>query len=88
MSLIDTLTLGEVEIAERIGKASISSLGDDAQPKGLIMAGLAYVLRRRDEPAFTVEQAKAMTMKEVSLLMRVDDDEDPTTTPDGSPLGD
>jgi hypothetical protein len=76
MSVLGQLTLAEVEMIEKLGKASITSLGDENKPKGAIFAAIAYVVQRKTDQGFTLEQAREMTMEQVNNLMGVSGDGD------------
>lgn len=74
---ISTLTLGEVAKIEDLAGLPISAIADDDKPKGLALAALAYVVKRRTgTPDFTWNQAQALTFSEVNDLLGLDEDED------------
>jgi len=57
---IDDLTIGEVvEIEARTGQP-LDALGQADQPKGLLMQSLAFIIKRRDNPDYTWEEAGAL----------------------------
>ena len=57
---INDLTIAEVvEIEERTG-LPLDALGQADKPKGKMLQALAYIVKRRDNPDFTWEQAGAM----------------------------
>lgn len=73
---LSNLTLGEISFIEDLSGMSISSIGDDAAPKGKALAALATVAKRRSgEPTFTFNQALALGMGEVNALLGLGDDE-------------
>ena len=54
---INELTIAEVvEIEERTG-LPLDALGQSDRPKGKMLQALAYIVKRRDDPEFTWEQA-------------------------------
>ena len=54
---INDLTIGEiVEIEERTG-LPLDALGQADKPKGRMLQALAYIVKRREDPEFTWEQA-------------------------------
>ena len=73
---VNSLVLGEVAKVEELSGLSIGRLGEDEAPKGLMMAALAFVWKRRSEPAFTWNQALALTLDEANAILGIEDDED------------
>ena len=70
---VSELTIGEiVEIEERTG-LPLDALGQADKPKGKILAAIAYVVKRRDNPDFTWEDALAI--KITTTADKVDPDE-------------
>ena len=71
---ISDLTFAEVvEIEERTGMP-LDALGQDDKPKGKMLHALAYVVRRRENPDFTWEEAGAL--KITTSSEKVDPTED------------
>lgn len=67
---ISTLTLGEVAKIEDLSGLPISALSDEEKPKGLALAALAMIVKRRTgEPAFSWNAAQALTFDEVGELL-------------------
>jgi len=57
---INDLTIAEVvEIEERTG-LPLDALGQADKPKGKMLQALAYIVKRRENPDFTWEQAGAL----------------------------
>ncbi|NQW90282.1 hypothetical protein HQQ88_08240 [Curtobacterium sp. VKM Ac-2861] len=85
---LETLTLGEVAKVEEISRMSIGSIADEEKPKGRALAALAYVIKRREVPAYSFDQALNLPLGEAEALLGVSDDEehaeDPTA-PESSP---
>lgn len=91
---INKLTLGEVAKVEELSGLSISSIGDDDKPKGLALAALAFVAKRREDPKFSWNDALLLTFDEAGALLGINADdaeadaegeaEDPTS-PGSSP---
>lgn len=54
---MDHLTVEEIEDIEEIIDAPIDSLQDPTKRKGKLLRAIVYVLSRRDNPEFTLEQA-------------------------------
>jgi hypothetical protein len=70
---VEDLTLGEVEEVENYAGLPLASLADDNAPKGKLMVALAWIMKRKQEPSFTLHQAKQMTSKELNDLLGADD---------------
>jgi hypothetical protein len=71
---INTLTLGEVAKVEELSGLSFSAIADDQKPKGLALAALAFVAKRRSEPKFTWNEAQQLTMADLSDLISMGDE--------------
>jgi len=54
---IDSLTLDEIEIIEDLIDAPLDSLGKPGAKKARLLKAMAYVIKRRDNPDFTLEDA-------------------------------
>jgi hypothetical protein len=61
---IDSLTLGEVAKVESLSGLSISQIAEDEKPKGLALAALVFVFKRREDPEFTWNKAQDVTVTE------------------------
>lgn len=72
------MTLGEIEQVETIGRAPISALEDPKAPKGRLMSALALVMMRRDNPAAKLEDAQALSQREVLEMFKGSPGVDPT----------
>jgi len=71
---IKNLTMGEVAKIEELSGLPLASLSDDNKPKGKLMAALAFVIKRREDPKFTLEMANNLTMAEITSLIGGDDE--------------
>jgi hypothetical protein len=60
---LDHLTVGEIEDIEELSGLSIDAFGKDGVPKGKAMRALGFVIRRREDPEFTWEQARDLKIK-------------------------
>ncbi len=78
---INKLTLGEVAKIEELSGQPITAIGDDDKPKGLALAALAFVAKRREQlgagekPSFTWNAAQELTFDEANALLGVGGDE-------------
>jgi hypothetical protein len=73
---VNELTLGDVAEVEDLSGQPLASLSDTKAPKGKLMVALAYIIKRKQDPKFTLEHAKKLTMEEIEGLF----DENPTKT--------
>jgi|13_taG_2_1085334.scaffolds.fasta_scaffold127592_2 hypothetical protein len=53
----DDLTIGEIEEIEELTGRSIQSIQDPEAPMGSTLRVLAYIIKRRDNPEFSLEDA-------------------------------
>ena len=71
----EDITLGEIAEIEDYAKMSFTEIGDDVPGVYRLRIGLAWIIKRRTDLAFTVKQAEALTAKELGILFGdVDDD--------------
>ena len=54
---INDLTIAEVVLIEELTGLPLDALGQADKPKGKMMQALAFISKKRDDPAFTWEQA-------------------------------
>ena len=72
---LEDLTLGDVEEVEKYAGQPLASLADTTANKGRLMTALACVIKRKEDPKFSMEQAKQLPMSEITELLN---QEDPT----------
>ena len=60
----ESLTLEEVEQIELIAGTSIDQLMDAGAPKGKALKAIIFIIKRREDPSFTLEQAGKIPLKE------------------------
>ena len=73
---VNELTLGEVEEVETYAGLPLGALADPNASKGKLMVALAWIIKRKADPSFTLHEAKKLTMEDINSLL-VDDDDDP-----------
>lgn len=73
---IQRLTLGEVAKIEELSGQSIASIGEEDKPKGLALAALAFVTKRREDPAFKWNDALELTFTQASDIVGLSEDEE------------
>jgi hypothetical protein len=72
---INSLTLGEVAKVEELSGLPFAAIADEERPKGLALAALAFVAKRRSDPKFTWNDAQGLTMVDFGSLISMGDDE-------------
>jgi hypothetical protein len=65
---IDTLTLGDIEDIENYAGLSFSDIGEDKPGVSKLRTALVWVLKRKANPEFTIEEARNMTPDELSAI--------------------
>jgi hypothetical protein len=64
----ESLTLNEVEQIELITGNSIDQILDAGQAKGKAMKAIIFIMKKRIDPNFTLEQAGSISMSEANAL--------------------
>lgn len=64
----DQLTLDEVETIENLAGVAIDKIVNDGMPKGKNLKAIMFVLKRRENPDFKLEDAGKFTVAEVTAL--------------------
>ena len=80
-ALVQDLTLGEVEQIESITGLPISHAIAKGGMTGTAVLAVAYVLERRKNPAYTLEQARALRFADVDLAKASSNGTPPDPTP-------
>lgn len=70
----ESLTLNEVETIELITGSSIDQLLDAGQAKGKAMKAIIFIMKKRTDPNFTLEQAGNLSMTEANSLFAGEND--------------
>lgn len=70
------LTLGEIAAVENLSGVAIDAIEDAGTPKGKALAALAFVIKKRENPDFTFENALDLDLEEAMALIG-DNDVDP-----------
>ena len=80
---INRLTLGEVAKIEELSGMPISEIGNDDKPKGLALAALAFVAKRRQDPKFSWNDAQGLTFDEANDILGLRSADDQEEDADG-----
>lgn len=70
----ESMTLREVETIENLTGLAIDKLVEDGTPKGKNLTALIFVLGKRNDPAFTIDQAADYTLKDAMAMFGGDQD--------------
>lgn len=70
----ESLTLNEVEQIELITGNSIDQLLDAGQAKGKAMKAIIFIMKKRTNPDFTLEEAGQISMTEANSLFAGESD--------------
>ena len=70
----ESLTLNEVEQIELITGSSIDQLMDAGQAKGKAMKAIIFIMKKRTDPNFTLDQAGNLSMTEANALFAGEND--------------
>ena len=65
---IDTLTLGDIEDIENYAGLSFSDIGEDKPGVSKLRTALVWVLKRKADSSFTIEDARKITPDELSKI--------------------
>ena len=69
----ENITLGEIAEIEDYANMSFSEIGDDKPGVFRLRIGLAWVMKRRVDPSFTIKQAEALTPTDLTDLFGSDE---------------
>ena len=75
MKLFDfeSLTLEEVELIENLTNSSIDEAFTNGKPKGKALSAFVWVVLKRDNPSYKMEDAKKLSLKEALSMIKGDD---------------
>ena len=68
----ESLTLEEVEIIENLTGASIDDAFANGKPKGKALKVFIWIMKKRSNPSFTIEEASKYSLKDALLLIKGD----------------
>lgn len=72
---VNDLTISEMEEIEDATGMPFGDILDPEKPRSGLLKHLAFVLKRKEDPNFTLAQAGQMKMEEITDLLTGDDDE-------------
>lgn len=80
MSMIDTLTAGEMAIAEQKSGMAITSLENPNAPKVALLTALAWVVMKRENPKTKYEDAQGKNLTELMDILGLSDEDEENPT--------
>jgi hypothetical protein len=69
----ESLTLEEVELIENLTNSSIDEAFSDGKPKGKALSAFVWVVLKRDNPNYKMEDAKKISLKEALSMIKGDE---------------
>jgi hypothetical protein len=69
----ESLTLEEVELIENLTNSSIDEAFENGKPKGKALSAFVWVVLKRDNPSYKMEDAKKLSLKEALDMIKGDD---------------
>ena len=69
----ESLTLEEVELIENLTNTSIDEAFGDGKPKGKALSAFVWVVQKRTNPNYKMEDAKKLSLKEALSMIQGDE---------------
>lgn len=69
----ESLTLEEVELIENLTNSSIDEAFGDGKPKGKALSAFVWVVEKRTNPSYKMEDAKKLSLKEALSMIQGDE---------------
>ena len=66
---INALDMEELDFVETISGCSLDELETPGRPKGLFLAGVAMVAKRRSQPELSWSKARAVNMNQIEKIV-------------------
>jgi hypothetical protein len=70
----ESLTLEEVELIENLTNSSIDEAFANGKPKGKALAAFVWVVLKRNNPNYKMEDAKKLSLKEALSMIKGDEE--------------
>ena len=70
----ESLTLEEVELIENLTNSSIDEAFGNGKPKGKALAAFVWVVLKRDNPNYKMEDAKKLSLKQALEMITGDEE--------------
>ena len=69
----ESLTLEEVEVIENLTNIGIDEAFQNGKPKGKALSAFVWVVLKRDNPSYKMEDAKKLTLKAALAMIQGDE---------------
>ena len=69
----ESLTLEEVEIIENLTGGSIDQAFGNGKPKGKALKSFIWIMMKRENPKFTMEEASKFTLSQALAMVQGDE---------------
>jgi hypothetical protein len=69
----ESLTLEEVELIENLTNTGIDEAFGNGKPKGKALSAFVWVVLKRDNPNYKMEEAKKLSLKDALAMIQGDD---------------
>jgi ribonuclease HII len=69
----ESLTLEEVELIENLTNTGIDEAFGNGKPKGKALAAFVWVVLKRNNPSYKMEDAKKLSLKEALAMIQGDE---------------
>ena len=66
----ESLTLEEVELIENLTNSSIDEAFGNGKPKGKALSAFVWVVLKRDNPNYKMEEAKKLSLKDALAMIQ------------------
>jgi hypothetical protein len=70
----ESLTLEEVEILENLTGESIDQAFGTGKPKGKVLKAFIWIVMKRDNPNFSIEEASKFSLKQALSMVQGDEE--------------
>jgi hypothetical protein len=70
----ESLTLEEVELIENLTNSSIDEAFGNGKPKGKALSAFVWIILKRDNPSYKMEDAKKITLKQALQMVKGDEE--------------
>jgi hypothetical protein len=70
----ESLTLEEVEVIENLTNSSIDEAFSNGKPKGKALSAFVWVVLKRENPSFKIEDARKLTLREALEMVKGDEE--------------
>jgi hypothetical protein len=70
----DSLTLEEVELIENLTNSSIDEAFGNGKPKGKALSAFVWVVQKRNNPNYKMEDAKKLSLKQALSMIKGDEE--------------